>query len=128
MAATKQQGGAFTLFLVGLTIACTGVAVSGGMGKLVLLVGIVLLAISCWRFLQLKPLEGRVALKSQPAVTKFIGLIVVLLGWGVVLFGLHLTDSVGGRMTTTVIGLVISLAGVLFILPAACNKNAIWKA
>jgi hypothetical protein len=128
MAATKQQGGALTLFLVGLTVACIGVALSGGRGKLILLVGIVLLAVSCWRFFQLKPLEGRIALKSQPAVTKLIGLIVVLLGWGVVLFGLHLTDSVGGRMTTSVVGLVISLAGVLFILPAACNKNAIWKA
>ena len=127
MAATKQQGGAFTLFLVGLTVTCIGIAASGGMGKLELLVGIVLLVISCWRFFQLKPLEGKIALKSQPAVTKLIGLIVVLLGWGVVLFGLHLTDSVGGRLTTSVIGLVVSLAGVLFILPTACNKNAIWK-
>ncbi len=128
MAATKQQGGAFTIFLVGLTVACGGMALSGGMGKVMLLVGIVLLAFSCWRFFQLKPLEGKVALKSQPAVMKLIGVIVVLLGWGVVLFGLHLTDSVSGRMLTSIIGLVVSLAGVLFILPTACNKNAIWKA
>jgi len=128
MAATKQQGGAFTIFLVGLTVACVGIALSGGMGKLLLLVGIVLLAASFWRSFQLKPLEGKIALKSQPAVTKLIGLVVVLLGWGIVLMGLHLTDSVGGRMTASVVVLVVSLAGVLFILPTACNKNAIWKA
>ena len=55
MAATKQQGGAFTIFLVGLTVACAGVALTGGMGKLVLLVGIVLLAVSFWTFFRLNP-------------------------------------------------------------------------
>jgi len=128
MAATKQQGGVFTIFLVGLTVACAGVALSGGMGKLLLLVGIVLLGVSFWKSFQIKPAEGKIALGSQPAVTKLIGLVVVLLGWGIVLMGLHLTDSVGGRMTASVVGLVVSLAGVLFILPTACNKNAIWKA
>jgi hypothetical protein len=53
---------------------------------------------------------------------------LALLGWLVVLIGLHLTASVSGRMTTTILGLVVSLAGVLFILPTASSKNAIWKA
>jgi hypothetical protein len=129
MAASKGQGQSLSVFLIGLTAACAGVAAfSTGVGKLALLVGIVLLAVSLWRFIQLKPLEGKIALKPQPAVAKLIGVVVVLLGWVVVLFGLHLTPSVGGRLATSILGLVISLAGVLYILPTACNKNAIWKA
>jgi hypothetical protein len=44
-----------------------------------------------------------------------------------VLFGLHLTPSVTGRMVSTIIGLLVSLFGILVILPIAANKNAIWK-
>ena len=129
MAANKGQGRSLSLFLVGLTAACAGLGVlSGGMGTIVLLAGIVLLAVSLWNAFKLKPLEGAVALKSQPAVTKLVGAIVVVAGWAVVLLGLHLTPSVGGRMIAAIVGLAISLVGVLYILPAACNKNAIWKA
>ena len=59
---------------------------------------------------------------------KLVGVLVTLLGWVVVLFGMHLTPSVGGRLVITLVGLVIILAGVIGILPTACNKNAIWKA
>ena len=129
MAANKQQGQWFGLFLVGLTAMSAGIAgLSGGLGKMALLLGLVLLAASLWKFLKLKPLEGRIALGSQPAAMKLVGIIVTLMGWVVVLFGLHLTPSVGGRLVGAVVGLIISLVGVLFILPAACNKNAIWKA
>jgi hypothetical protein len=31
-------------------------------------------------------------------------------------------------MVSAIVGLAISLFGVLVILPAAANKNAIWKA
>jgi uncharacterized membrane protein YgaE (UPF0421/DUF939 family) len=44
-----------------------------------------------------------------------------------VLFGLNLTAGVAGRMITTLLGLAVSLVGVLVILPLAVNKNAIWK-
>lgn len=129
MAANKQQGQWFGLFLAGLTAVCGGIAgFSSGLGKLGVLLGIVVLAASLWKFLKLKPLEGKVALGSQPAAMKLVGVIVTLLGWVVVLFGLHLTPSVGGRLVVAVVGLIVSLVGVLFILPAACNKNAIWKA
>jgi hypothetical protein len=129
MAANKSQGRSITLFLVGLTTAGAGIGVlSGGMGKIVFLIGIVILAASFWRFFQIKPLEGAIALKSQPAVAKLAGVIVVLVGWAIVLFGLHLTPSVGGRMVIALVGLAIILAGICYLVPAACNKNAIWKA
>ncbi|MGC2604895.1 MAG: hypothetical protein WA419_05015, partial [Silvibacterium sp.] len=101
---------------------------SSGIGKVALLVGIVLLAASFWKFLKIKPLEGKIALGSQPAGMKLVGVLVTILGWVVVLFGLHVTASVGGRMVTSIVGLIVSLVGVCVILPSACNKNAIWKA
>lgn len=129
MAANKKQGQWFALFLIGLTTACGGIAgCTSGLGKVALVVGLLILAASFWSFLKLKPLEGKIALGAQPAGMKLLGILVVLLGWGVVLFGLHLTPSVGGRLIITLVGMAISLVGIVFILPAACNKNAIWKA
>jgi hypothetical protein len=129
MAANKGQGRSFGLFLVGLTTAGAGLGVmSGGMGIVVMLIGILLVAVSLWSAFQLKPLEGKIALGAQPAMAKLAGVVVVLLGWAVVLCGLHLTPSVGGRMLAALVGLGIILVGICYILPAACNKNAIWKA
>lgn len=129
MAATKAQGRAFTLFMGGLTAATAGIAFfSSGSGKAALFLGAIVLAFSLFRFFKIKPEEGKIALGAQPALMKLVGVAVILVGWLTVLFGLHLTASVSGRMTTTLIGLAISLVGVLFILPAAVNKNAIWKA
>ena len=128
MAATKSQGKAFTLFMVGMTILSAGVAYfSSGSGKAVFIFGLIVVAVAFGIFLKLKPLEGKVAESIQPAALKLIGVAVVLLGWLTVLFGLHVTGSVSGRMATTIIGFAISLVGALYILPMAANKNAIWK-
>lgn len=129
MAATKSQGKAFTLFIAGLTVATAGIAyLSSGSGKMALVFGIVVVAVSCGFFLKIKPDEGKVPENAQPTMLKLMGLASVVCGWLIVLFGLHLTASVSGRMTTTILGLAISLVGALFVLPAAANKNAIWKA
>jgi hypothetical protein len=129
MAANKQQGLWFGWFLAGLTAACAGLAgISGSLGKLALVLGLLALAASAVKFMAIKKLEGPIALGSQPAVMKIVGLAVTIAGWLVVLFGLHLSKAVGGRMVIAIVGLVISLVGPLAILPAACNKNAIWKA
>ncbi|MGH9586316.1 MAG: hypothetical protein ACRD3F_05155 [Acidobacteriaceae bacterium] len=128
MAATKQQGQWFGLFLAGLTLACAGIAgYSSSLGKAALILGVVIIAASFWKFAKLKPLEGRVALGSQPAITKLVGLLVTVFGWLVVLLGLHFASGVGGRMVLSIAGLILSLVGMVVILPAACNKNAIWK-
>lgn len=128
MAATTSQGKSFALFLAGLTVAAAGLAyVASGAGKLALVVGLVVLGVSLAVFLKIKSAEGTVPDSAQPALLKLAGLGTVLVGWLVVLFGLHATASIGGRMTTTVVGLIISLVGVIGILPAAANKNAIWK-
>jgi len=128
MAATKSQGINFTLFMGGLAAVCAGVAFfDSGMAKLALILGLVCVAAALWGFFKIKPFEGKTGGGPQPAVMKLIGVAVVLAGWLFVLFGLHLTAGVGGRLVTSIVGLAVSLAGIFFILVPAVNKNAIWK-
>ena len=128
MAATKAQGRAFTLFMGGLTAATAGIAFfSSGSGKAALVLGAAVVAFSLFRFLKIKPDEGKIALGAQPAIQKLVGVVLALAGWLVVLYGLHLTANLTGRMGTTIIGFAITLVGVLYVLPSAANKNAIWK-
>ena len=129
MAATKSQGKAFGVFVLGITTACAGIATfSSGSGKLTLVIGVIVLLVSLGSFLKIKPEEGKVPAALQPFATKLIGVLCAGGGWIVVLYGIHLTSSVSGRFATTLVGFAISLVGVLYFLPAAANKNAIWKA
>jgi hypothetical protein len=128
MAATTSQGKSFTIFIVGLTVAAAGLAfIATGIAKVALLIGLATIGFSFVSFFKIKPLEGVPAAGKQSAAAKLGGLGVVLLGWLIVLFGLNLTAGVAGRMITTLLGLAVSLVGVLVILPIAANKNAIWK-
>lgn len=129
MAANKTQGQQLTIFMIGITAACAGLAYfTSGIGKISFLVGVLLLVLAFWKLYSIKTLEGKIALKSQPPLSKLAGLAANLVGWLVVLLGIHLTPSVGGRMAAAILGLAISLCGVIIVLPVACNKNAIWKA
>jgi heme A synthase len=129
MAATKSQGRSFTLFMLGVTVTAAGIAYfSSGSGKLALIGGLAVLAISFGIFLKIKPREGEVADNGQPAAMRLAGVLAAFLGWAIVVFGLNLSSSVSGRMATTLIGIAVSLTGALILLPAAANKNAIWKA
>jgi len=129
MAATTSQGKSFTLFIAGITVAAAGLAfIATGIAKLALIAGLAITGYSFFSFFKIKPLEGPTAEGKQPATLKLAGVALALLGWLVVLFGLHLTPNVAGRMVSTLLGLAISLVGVVVILPIAANKNAIWKA
>ena len=99
-----------------------------GSGKVSLILGLIAVLYSLWSFIKIKPLEGKVAMKMQPAALQLAGVAVGFLGWAFVLFGLHLTSSVSGRLATTLIGFAVTLIGVLYLLPKASSKNAIWKA
>ena len=129
MAATTSQGKSFTLFMVAITVAAAGLAyASTGAGKAALAVGLIGVAASLGYFLKIKPLEGKVAMSDDPVVMKLAGIVCALGGWLIVLYGIHLSSSVSGRLATTLIGLAVTLAGVIGLLPAAARKNAIWKA
>ncbi|HVU48816.1 MAG TPA: hypothetical protein VHD85_22000 [Terracidiphilus sp.] len=129
MAATTSQGKSFTTFIVGITVAAAGIAYwSSGLGKITCVVGLVVVALSLAGFLKIKPLEGKTGTPVQPFVMQLAGVGAALLGWVIVLFGIHLSSAVTGRLITALVGLAVSLVGVLYFLPAASNKNAIWKA
>jgi hypothetical protein len=129
MAATTSQGRSFTGFIVSLTVATAGLAFwSTGMGKAALALGVIGLVATFVGFLRIKAAEGKVPSTSAPAVLKLAGLALAVGGWVLTLFGLHLSTGVGGRMTTTLIGVAVTLIGVIGLLPMAANKNAIWKA
>jgi len=127
MAANKSQGSYYTLFLVGATVLCAGIYLGGGMGKLLLLVGAIGFIASLFGMLKVRSLEGPTAMKPGPGAMKLAGAAVVLLGWGITLFGMHLTPSVGGRIITALVGIAVSLFGIVVVLPGAFNKNAVWK-
>ena len=129
MAASTGQGRSFATFLVGLTVACTGIAYfSSGMGKLALLLGAAIVAASMLGFLKLKPLEGKPAQIGGAGGMKLLGAFIACFGWVLILFGLHLVTGTGGRIVLSLVGIAVSLFGIIFVLPAAFNKNAIWKA
>lgn len=129
MAANTGQGRSFAVFLVGLTVACAGVyGWSTSMGKLLLLVGVAILIGSLLGFMKLKPLEGKVAQRAGGTGMKLVGAFVAALGWVLTLLGTHIVASVGGRIAFALLGIAVSLFGIVYILPAAFNKNAIWKA
>src|SRR5579875_2033458 len=112
MAANKSQGSFYTLFLAAATVLCAGV-----FGLLASLFGM----------LKIKPLEGRTALKPSSTAMKLIGAFVAAFGWFITLFGMHLTISVAGRMILALVGIGVTLFGIIVILPAAFNKNAVWE-
>ncbi|MGZ6123351.1 MAG: hypothetical protein ACXWLR_00220 [Myxococcales bacterium] len=128
MAATKSQGSNFGLFLAGATVLCAGVAYSASaLGKVLLLAGAGILLTAAAGFLKIKPLEGETPLEPSPEAMKWIGAGVAALGWVVTLGGLHLVEGNGGRIAVSLVGIGVSLFGMLYVLPAAFNKTAFWK-
>jgi hypothetical protein len=75
----------------------------------------------------IKPLEGKTALKANPTGMKLVGAAVCALGWILTLAGIHITDSVGGSIVFSLLGIGVTLFGIIFVMPAAFNKNAVWK-
>jgi len=128
MAATTGQGRSFTTFIVGLTGLCAGIAyLSTGLGKFIAIAGALVVVMSLLAFLKIKPLEGKPAQRAGAGGMKLMGAFVSALGWVLILAGLHVVTGTTGRIILGLVGIGVSLFGILYILPAAFNKNAIWK-
>jgi len=56
-----------------------------------------------------------------------VGILLTLLGFVISLISLGVTSSVGGRLAIVLIGLALSLFGIMGVLNKAYLKNAIWK-
>jgi len=129
MAASKTQGSYLAVFWTAITVFCAGLAYfAEGFGKLVLLIGFAGVVISLVGFLKIKPLEGKTANPATIASLKILGIAVALGGWFVTIAGLHITTSVSGRLVFALVGIAISLVGVLGVLPAAFGRSVAGKA
>jgi hypothetical protein len=56
-----------------------------------------------------------------------VGLLLTLLGFVISVLSLAVTSSVGGRLAMVLVGLAVSLFGIMGVLNKAYLKNAIWK-
>jgi len=57
----------------------------------------------------------------------FAGVLITVLGWVIAVLSVAITSSVGGRMVVVLIGLAMSLIGIIGVLNRAFLKNAIWR-
>jgi hypothetical protein len=128
MAANKGQGRTFVFFLAGITTTCAGGAYFGsGVGKLALIVGLAMLLASFVGGIKLKPLEGKTAEKGQSAVKRLLGLAFALGGWIIAVVGVNVASANAARLIAVLIGIGVTLVGVIGILPKASAEGAIWK-
>jgi len=58
---------------------------------------------------------------------RIVGILLALAGWLIPLVGLTVTQSLTARFVLVVLGIGISLIGILGVLNKAHLKNAIWK-
>jgi hypothetical protein len=124
MAANKQQGSYLTLFWTALTFLCAGLAfLTVGLGKLVLALGIAGVVLSLIGFLRIKPLEGATPSVRGSAAMKLAGLAVTWGGWLITIAGLAITSSTSGRLVFALVGIGVSLVGILGVLPAAFGRK-----
>ncbi len=56
-----------------------------------------------------------------------IGLLVTLAGFLIALLSLHMASSVGARMAMVLVGLAVSLTGIIGVINKAYLKTAIWR-
>ena len=55
------------------------------------------------------------------------GLVITLLGFLISVFSLSMSSSVTGRLVIVLIGLAVSLIGIIGVINRAYMKNAIWR-
>ena len=56
-----------------------------------------------------------------------VGLLIMFMGFLVSLLSLSLATAIGARMTFVLVGIAISLFGLIGVLNRAYLKNALWK-
>jgi hypothetical protein len=58
---------------------------------------------------------------------KVVGILLALIGWLIPLMALPLTQSLTARYIFALVGIAVSLVGILGVLNRAHIKHAIWK-
>jgi hypothetical protein len=57
----------------------------------------------------------------------FLGLVMTVLGFAIAVSGLGAAGSVGARMALALLGIAVSVTGIIGFLNRAYMKHAIWK-
>ena len=57
----------------------------------------------------------------------FVGLGVTFLGFVIAFVSLGVTDSTGARMGIVLVGIAVSLVGIMGVITPAYQKTWIWK-
>jgi hypothetical protein len=55
------------------------------------------------------------------------GVVLTFLGFLISVMSLGMASSVGGRMVMVLIGLAVSLIGIIGVINRAFLKNAVWR-
>ena len=58
---------------------------------------------------------------------RIVGILLALIGWLLPILALSMTQSTGARFGACLLGIVISLVGILGVLNKAHLAHAIWK-
>jgi hypothetical protein len=58
---------------------------------------------------------------------KLVGILLALAGWLIPIVALSMTQSTGARFGAAIVGIIISLVGILGVLNKAHQADAIWK-
>jgi hypothetical protein len=58
---------------------------------------------------------------------RILGILLALAGWLLPVVALSITQSTGARFGACVLGIIISLVGILGVLNSAHMAEAIWK-
>ena len=56
-----------------------------------------------------------------------VGLVITLAGFGVAVGSLGMMSGTSGRLGMVIVGIIISLVGIIGVINPAYQKNAIWK-
>ncbi len=55
------------------------------------------------------------------------GVVVTFIGFLISIMSLGMTSSVNGRMILVLVGIAVSLGGIIGVLNRACLSKAIWR-
>jgi hypothetical protein len=55
------------------------------------------------------------------------GIVITLLGFLISVFSLSMASSASGRLVIVLVGLAVSLVGIIGVINRAYMKNAIWR-
>ncbi len=58
---------------------------------------------------------------------RIVGILLTLAGWLLPVVALSMTQSTGARFGACVLGIIISLVGILGVLNGVHQADAIWK-